>query len=322
MWYTHLYHFIILPILLDCSKANTHSFTSSSRRICTIASSIRRTISSSKSKLVRRSTYGKCELDSHADSIVAGRNCIILTYTGKECDVSPYREDYESIKNVPIVTAATAWQSPITGQVYILVLNEALWMGDQMDHTLLNPNQLRHYGTRVQDDPTSAYPLSIITEDNEFCMELSMSGTIVYTETFSPSDKELQKYPHITLSSPHQWDPKRVKFPKCEYTLGEMMGDYSRQLSSVTINEAPLEDADETIFDLDKIQRQISSLQQVPSSQETLLRDDKIDSGSSDIPMLNTFQSTNRHTDVNPQQLSERWGISVNTAAHTLKHTT
>ena len=322
MWYTHLYHFIILPILLDCSKANTHSFTSSSRRICTIASSIRRTISSSKSKLVRRSTYGKCELDSHADSIVAGRNCIILTYTGKECDVSPYREDYESIKNVPIVTAATAWQSPITGQVYILVLNEALWMGDQMDHTLLNPNQLRHYGTRVQDDPTSAYPLSIITEDNEFCMELSMSGTIVYTETFSPSDKDLQKYPHITLSSPHQWDPKRVKFPKCEYTLGEMMGDYSRQLSSVTINEAPLEDADETIFDLDKIQRQISSLQQVPSSQETLLRDDKIDSGSSDIPMLNTFQSTNRHTDVNPQQLSERWGISVNTAAHTLKHTT
>ena len=53
-------------------------------------------------------------------------------------------------------------------------------MGDHMEHSLLNPNQLRHHGVRVQDDPTSQYPLSIVTEDNDFCMELSMEGTIVY----------------------------------------------------------------------------------------------------------------------------------------------
>ena len=322
MWYTHLYHFILLPILLDYREANTRSFISSSRRICTIATSIRRTIASSRSKLVKKTTYGKCELDSHADSIVAGKNCIILSYTGKECDVSPYRDDYESIKNVPIVTAATAWQSPITGQTYILVLNEAIWMGETMDHTLLNPNQLRHYGTRVQDDPTSAYPLSIITEDNEFCMELTMSGTIVYAETHSPSNSDLNKYPHITLSSPHQWDPKRVKFPKCTYTLGEMMGDYSRQLSAVTMNNANTDHADEALFNLDNIQRKIASLKQVTPSHKHLQRDENIDSGTTDVPSLHTFESTNRHSDVPPQQLSERWGISVNTAAQTLKHTT
>ena len=54
--------------------------------------------------------FGRCELDSHADTIVAGSNCIILQYTGKEFDVSPYRDDYESVSNVPIVHAATAWQ--------------------------------------------------------------------------------------------------------------------------------------------------------------------------------------------------------------------
>lgn len=141
---------------------------------------------------------------------MAGHNCIILNYTGKECDVSPYREDYDAIKNVPIVTAATAWQSPITGQTYILVFNEAIWMGDHMDYTLLNPNQLRHYGVRVQDDPTSPYPLSIITEDNKFCMELSMAGTIVYAQTYAPSDHDLKNHPHIQLSSPHSWDLKRA----------------------------------------------------------------------------------------------------------------
>ena len=93
--------------------------------------------------------YGKCESDSHADTIAAGANCVVLNYTGKGCDVSPYRDDYEAVKNAPIVNAATAWQSHQTGQTYILVFNEALWMGDSMDNTLFNPNQLRHYGTKV-----------------------------------------------------------------------------------------------------------------------------------------------------------------------------
>ena len=106
---------------------------------------------------------GKIEMDSHADTTVAGANCCILSYTGKECDVSPYQEDYDAIKNIPIVTAATAWQSQHTGQVYILVLHEALWMGNNMSQTLINPNQMRHFGTVVQDDPTSASPLHIRT---------------------------------------------------------------------------------------------------------------------------------------------------------------
>ena len=77
-------------------------------------------------KKVRFSGVGRCELDSHADTTVTGCNCIILNYTGKECDVSPYCDDYTPISNVPIVTAITAYQSPSTGQTFILVFNEAL----------------------------------------------------------------------------------------------------------------------------------------------------------------------------------------------------
>ena len=109
-----------------------------------------------------------------------------MEYTGKECDVSPYRDDYDSIQNVPIVHAATAWQSKETGQTYILVLNESIWMGGTMSHTLINPNQLRHFGTKVQDNPMSDQPLSIITEDKGFCMELAMAGTIYHFDTFAP----------------------------------------------------------------------------------------------------------------------------------------
>jgi hypothetical protein len=74
-------------------------------------------------------------------------------------------------------------------------------MGDSMDTTLVNPNQLRHYGIQVQDNPMSQLPLSIITEDSEFSMELMMTGTIIYADTHTPSDKELSECPHIILSS-------------------------------------------------------------------------------------------------------------------------
>ena len=30
---------------------------------------------------------GRIELDSHADTIVAGSNCVVLSQSGKECDV-------------------------------------------------------------------------------------------------------------------------------------------------------------------------------------------------------------------------------------------
>ena len=212
--------------LLNHSKTRTISkFSSTPRRVSS---------ASSEKHCPPNPVFGRCELDSHADTTVAGANCVILNYTGKECNVAPYRDDYDSIKNVPIVSAATAWQSSITGQTYILILNEALWMGDQMDHSLINPNQLRHYGVRVQDDLTSERALSIITADNQFCMELQMKGTIIYTETHSPSDRELEECPHITLSSSHPWDPHNVRFPNPRRTLDEEMGEI-RNLSTVHI---------------------------------------------------------------------------------------
>ena len=96
-------------------------------QISVLTSSTHRISSTAKSKPTTPIVYAKCELDSHADTTVAGSNCVVLSYTGKECDVTPYRDDYQPVQNIPIVSAATAWQSPTTGQTYILVFNEALW---------------------------------------------------------------------------------------------------------------------------------------------------------------------------------------------------
>ena len=54
------------------------------------------------------------EMDSHADTTVLGKNCVILSYTGRECDVAPYSDQYEPLNGIPVVTGATAWTSPET----------------------------------------------------------------------------------------------------------------------------------------------------------------------------------------------------------------
>ena len=254
----------------------------------------------------------------------------MLNYTGKVCDVSPYRDDYEAVTNVPIVSAATAWQSHETGQTYILVFNEALWMGDSMDYTLFNPNQLRHYGTKVQDNPVAQSPLSIISDDEEFCLELSMNGTIVYFDSHTPTEKELLTCPHIVLSSPHPWDPTSVKFPKFSRTLEEEMGGmrFVSGLTSSHINVSGMTsshifdevETDVDVFNLNRVTRKISSMHIVDESK--ILTYEKDFTPTSDTPVLHTFQSTNRHSDVSAQDISERWGISLAQAAKTLKATT
>ena len=55
--------------------------------------------------------HGRIELDTHANTIVFRQSFILLSETGIECDVSPYTDEYEATKNVPIVLAATSWTS-------------------------------------------------------------------------------------------------------------------------------------------------------------------------------------------------------------------
>ena len=65
---------------------------------------------------------------------------MVLAYTGKEYEVLPYADKYNAIRNVPVVTGVTVWTNSLDGASILFVFNEALWMGDRLHHTLINPN--------------------------------------------------------------------------------------------------------------------------------------------------------------------------------------
>ena len=125
------------------------------RRICDFITTDRRDCPETKISTTSREGqhkvhHGRIDLDSHANTIVFGKNCEVLAFTGRECDVCPYTDTYDSIKSVPIAKAGTAWTSPESGTTFILVFNEGLWMGDKMEHTLVKPNQMRLFGSARQ----------------------------------------------------------------------------------------------------------------------------------------------------------------------------
>jgi hypothetical protein len=122
--------------------------------------------------------FGQVEMDSHADTCVLGKNFIILHSTGRECDVYPYTDSYDGIKGVQIVTGATSWTCQATGETFVLVVHEALWMPDSLAHSLVNPNQLRAFGTTIQDNPFGG-PMSLMDPDEIVEIPLTLDGTNV-----------------------------------------------------------------------------------------------------------------------------------------------
>ena len=75
------------------------------------------------------------EADTNADTCCLGQNFILLCYTNRSADVYPYSDAYAPIENVPIITAATAFDH-LDGNTYFLVFYEST----KMKHSLINPN--------------------------------------------------------------------------------------------------------------------------------------------------------------------------------------
>ena len=158
----------------------------------------------------------RCELDTRADTCCAGMNCRPIYFTGQQCDVQGFHDDFTPVPNVPIATVATAWSDPFTGQGYILIIHEVLFFGNNMNHSLINPNQLRHFGVEVYDNPYETDPTRTmgikIPNSNEILPFLSQGSTVFFTTRY-PTDFEMESYPHIVVTSDQQWDPRTLIMP-------------------------------------------------------------------------------------------------------------
>ena len=165
----------------------------------------------------------RTSLDSHADTCCGGSNTVALTLTGEKVNVFPFSDNLPAVQEVPIATILTIWESPKTGEPWMLVIHEALYFGDRLKESLLCPNQLRAAGVLVQDTPiqfdsTSAHSLTI---PGKLELPLEMHGVISHLRTRRPTADEVERYQagllqSVELTKDVPWEPYSEQFAETE----------------------------------------------------------------------------------------------------------
>ncbi len=91
------------------------------------------------------------ELDSHADTCVLGRDALILLNYDRPVIVEGYDPSLGT-KTYATVSGALAYDDPLTGEVYHIVINQAIHI-PHLDHHPLCPMQCRVNDVTIDETP-------------------------------------------------------------------------------------------------------------------------------------------------------------------------
>ena len=252
-------------------------------------------------------------MDSHADTCVAGPNFVIIEYTGEHCDVTPYSDEYKPITDVPIVNASTAYTDPETGVTMILQFNQVLWYGKKMQMSLINPNQMRHGGLVVSDDPTDHDRTFGITGD-DFTIPFEIAGTTVFFVSRVPTRWELENCRVVEMTMDTPWNPAEVHIRRVGVVPDDMERATMREIC--TMQRVPTFkrgkqcdccDSDLSVYDdAAMITKMIGDVSVATAHREL---------------QVSLISSKDRHSQINAETVARRFRCGIETAQKMLKAT-
>ena len=101
----------------------------------------------------------------------------------------------------------------------------------------------------VKDDQfASDESILIESENGDAVLPLHTEGTIIYLDTWTPTDEDLSQFPHIITMSPHPWNPIKIQFPKTSQRVEE-------ELTMCSIASATTDHGMSTMKNIDFLER-------------------------------------------------------------------
>ena len=277
------------------------------------------------------------ELDSHADTSVAGCNFRLMGEPTRHVAVHGYSPDLPPVPNVPIGTAGTVWVDSESGKRYLLVLNECLFFGDRLPNSLLTPNQLRMNGLVVDDTPrqfSSTSTHSILDNVSGVRIPLSLRRIISYFESSLPTLDEMDSLPVIELTSDIEWMSEQLTLQDREariesetnLTLSTLSS--SDRLSDNRLIAASIPRCEPIEFKRDdELHHALICAVNVVAND--VQGDGLVKSSDTDVYLegdrrvvLSALSTKERLSVLTPEILSKRWGIGLDVAKNTLNVTT
>jgi hypothetical protein len=130
----------------------------------------------------------------------------------------------------PIVSGALAYDNPITGEVLLLVIHQAIYIEEITNH-LLCPMQLRMNDITLNEEPKfcSANPTdethAITIPGEDVRIPLSLSGVTSYFTTRKPTDSEWTTCRRIELTyEMPEWNPHSKSYSDMENYMTDHFG--------------------------------------------------------------------------------------------------
>ena len=260
-------------------------------------------------------TQTRTELDSHADTCCVGSGAAILYKSEHTIQVEGFLSSLGSV-NVPIVTAAVAYDDPLTMNTFVLVIHQALYF-EQLRHNLFSPNQLRQHGIIVNDTPLYFIPPGqrgendhrIVIPEIDLSIDLKLRGVISYFETRKPTQEEIDgiNAKSVEITTDSQWQPYDSRYGHDEETLRMGTKNVVSMMERGTgaTNSTP---------EIDLHLRCVSSALTPAGLTDSIL--------SSFPSTISSARTTKRKTAITPETLAARWRIGIETARRTLESTT
>jgi hypothetical protein len=159
----------------------------------------------------------RTDLDSHADTTVLGKHCLVVCKTNRTANVSPFLPELGTAEKVEIITGAIAYDHP-EGETIILIVNQELYIPALCDN-LICDNQCRMNDVAIDacpkslsENPTESTHTLTFRNHEDFTTPMGLRGTMSYFPTRKPTTREYQDCRHIDLSENSAVD--RSKFAK------------------------------------------------------------------------------------------------------------
>jgi hypothetical protein len=173
------------------------------------------------------SPTARCEMDSCTDTVCAGENFIPLCHHGTECDVSGYSDELGTMKNIPVMTVATAIDDISTHKTHIIIVTFALYFGPKIKQSLICLNRCREGGNIIEECPRQFNPASkhgLTTPDQSLFVPFHMHGQTSYFFSRQTTEKELDKFQRHYIISDKEWDPMAYHFAEAEINVPRFIG--------------------------------------------------------------------------------------------------
>lgn len=260
---------------------------------------------------------GECnaELDSHADTTVLGKHCLVVGGSREPVDVYGWSPGSKA-EQLEIVSAAVLYTHPVTGQRFILEFHHAIHH-PTMEHHLINPMQVRFGGHEVNETPKCfkknpteedfALKIEADEEREELIIPFELTGVTAHFPVRKPTSQEFEdeSIPHIDMTERDiPWDPEDRRLGESEAAMTDFRGRVVEREASSRGQYIAAVTCD------------IKEDEEAPNSDYSLL------TALNHSVQVKAVASKKAPNSINPMDLVKRWKISPKTARKTVEHTT